>query len=1030
MRITLLIPVVTTIMTASAVAAATPAGSWPTFNHDFQRTGHADGVGSMTTAPKTAWTLPMGTVLGPQQAIVSDLTGDGRPETITVSAGRVVANKPDGSALWSSALLSATTVLGAWNLDSSGSPEVVADTSAGAVVLAGADGHILTTIPSTEPVQASFAPEGAGGILVLSSYNGPVAGYDFRNGTSVTTPSWTFTGSTDPSTLVGDVDGDGKPDLVRVLVAGFEIDDPLTGVAEYSLPSMGPSAYYYDYELVNIDGLPGLEIVAVDESYQYSPSCGIYVLGVKAGTLQTLWSATASPSVSLGASFFTVSGSVANLLAPDGGGPLQLVYSQWDGTSWTTTIADAASGATLGTISNGFLQAVADIDGDGKAEIVTRAGVIGNQSPPRSTVSAYDFDSQQTGPVAKTWTLTNAHVMTTAYVQPIGPGIQLPVLADFDPSVPGLEFLVGVDQSMANADTNLMIVHGSDGSSASKYTVPSSVTPTVVGVANSLTSASSSNDIVIDESDGAVHVVDSGLAQHASFAAGTYGNWLHAIANPANYANIFIATVNQHLQWIDGRHLHADGTPYVLFDESHILDTSASAAQGDPQDPVILLNGPTPRLVTFEHIGTSVSLVAHGLSGVSAWSVALDPGTFPYIPGGYAIDLNGDGTDDLVLSVYDINSAQSLLAYDGTNGTLLSSVLISSLGPSFNELLPGSLVDVNADGHPDLVAPDDGLYEVVAINLFAQPFAEIWPASQQPLVAVNGTVAASPAGDGGATALLRSNGNNGFGPFQRIALDGGVTASGDQGLPSVAGVDQNAAALVAGATPGVFDLVATGSADVGLSRVRRIAGDTMNTVWTQYAANGGVMPTAPSPAYSLHEPITFDVNGDGVDDIVFGSDDGYMYALSSTDGALLFSVNLGAPVVHVIAANIDLDPQLEILASLSDGRLIALDDSYTAMKDSPDGGLDASADGATDGGRDATTDAASEGGPVGGDAATSEAGMDGAADGGPGETSSGGGCSCAVAGGSSGLADALLPLLGLIGILGVWVRRAAKPRRR
>ena len=56
-------------------------------------------------------------------------------------------------------------------------------------------------------------------------------------------------------------------------------------------------------------------------------------------------------------------------------------------------------------------------------------------------------------------------------------------------------------------------------------------------------------------------------------------------------------------------------------------------------------------MVSFEQGPTSVNVVAHGVSGVATWSAALDPGSFPDLPGGYALDLNGDGNDDLLLQL-------------------------------------------------------------------------------------------------------------------------------------------------------------------------------------------------------------------------------------------------------------------------------------------------------------------------------------------------------------------------------------------
>jgi hypothetical protein len=155
-------------------------------------------------------------------------------------------------------------------------------------------------------------------------------------------------------------------------------------------------------------------------------------------------------------------------------------------------------------------------------------------------------------------------------------------------------------------------------------------------------------------------------------------------------------------------------------------------------------------------------------------------------------------------------------------------------------------------------------------------------------------------------------------------------------------------------------MVAAGNSGAGLSRVRRIAGDTLSPQWTVYASGGALSSTQPSPSFALHDPLTLDVDGDGAEEVVVGSDDGWLYAIHAADGTLLLSINLGAPVSHLIAADVDLDPQTELVASLGDGRLVAIDDTdkYLAVRDGADAG-------AGDGGIDAAAppDASDGGGP-------------------------------------------------------------------
>src|SRR6185436_20370510 len=91
---------------------------------------------------------------------------------------------------------------------------------------------------------------------------------------------------------------------------------------------------------------------------------------------------------------------------------------------------------------------------------------------------------------------------------------------------------------------------------------------------------------------------------------------------------------------------------------------------------------------------------------------------------------------------------------------------------------------------------------------------------------------------------------------------------------------------------------------------------------------GGVVHPAnamPPGLAALYSPIAVDLDGDGNDEVVVGSDAGYLYALAGSDGSLVFSIDLGAPVVHTIAADLDKDDKIELLCALADGTLVALD---------------------------------------------------------------------------------------------------------
>ncbi len=874
-------------------------GTWPTYAHDYDRTSRADGTGEMH-APQVAWTQRMGGQLDRARAAVGDVDADGTMDAVTVSGGRVTVSREDGSTLWQGPLAGAYAILGVWNLDGVGSSEVVINTSTGVQLLDGSDGHQVTTlVAGASGAGATFLPIGPRGGILLVATGLQLAAFDFRNGTGVTAPLWTASGGGASLDLaLGDVDGDQVADLVRPLAAGFQVFDPLTGQMKYEANPIGPDAYFDLFELADVDSAPGLEIIAVDTSYIYSPSAGIYVLGVHGGALATLWSATAQPPVALGADFYTVKGAVADL---DGDGSKEAVFSQWDGSSetWTTQIVDAATGTQIASIPGQLLQAVADVDGDGKAEVVVRANPLADRTPARSDVEVFGLVSRSAPPTAKSWTLPHAHVMMRSpSVLPNDGSLDTPVVADFDPAASGQELLVGQDDARRGNDTSLGVLRA-DGSLASTWAVPADVTPTALGWRAATSATSSEADLLTFGDDGIAHMLTHNLVEHAHFEAGSYANWLRVFALDSTRTMVAMATSNRDLLWLDGTRLHADGTPYRIAQVPGVVDISPQGAAGAPLDPLTYLPGPSPTLVAYEQGETAVTMVGMDTAGVEVWRTQLAAGATTWLPGGYAADVRGLGQPDLIVPQIDIHSRESIAIFDGVTGGIVRSTPLATIFAGADEMAAGSLVDLNGDGVVDLATPVSSIGQV-AINLGASPMSPIWSVSAQTLPSSNGTIGAA-AVDSQGLSLLRFNGGTGFGSYARLSSTGLVIASKDEG-----DIDSNAVAFVQRSRGAkVYDMVLAGSHGGTLSRVRRIAGDTLDSVWTEFVAKGAVSAVPPAEPFALHDPIAVDVDGDGSDEVVFGSDDGRLYALHAADGSIAFSLDLGAPVTRIIAADIE-----------------------------------------------------------------------------------------------------------------------------
>src|SRR5262245_7086057 len=101
------VPAVTgfAILFGASLAIAEPApGTWPAYADDISRTARAGGVGQLKS-PEVAWRRFMGGALATQEVLVADADGDGRTDVLTISGGRVLASRGDGTAMWQTGIL-------------------------------------------------------------------------------------------------------------------------------------------------------------------------------------------------------------------------------------------------------------------------------------------------------------------------------------------------------------------------------------------------------------------------------------------------------------------------------------------------------------------------------------------------------------------------------------------------------------------------------------------------------------------------------------------------------------------------------------------------------------------------------------------------------------------------------------------------------------------------------------------------------------------------------------------------------------
>ena len=576
-----------------------------------------------------------------------------------------------------------------------------------------------------------------------------------------------------------------------------------------------------------------------------------------------------------------------------------------------------------------------------------------------------------------------------------------------------------------------MIIHGSDGTTARALPLGTSGGLSVLWSGAGLSASGALDDLLLLGRDGRVRVLQRDGTSRGVFAAGSYAPALVVAQSDLGQPLIFVNESRGVQRWLDGTHLDSLGIPYTVFELPQAWDTTLAGMSPYPYDPVFIVPGTTPIFVRTLWDSVRFWLVGYDSTGLELWRTPLALGGSPRFPGAYVTDVTGDGQPELVLSI-SINGNTTLAVYDPLSGALLRSTPVESIAAGASAGLTGALADVNADGTLDLtqMAVD---YGVLSVNLQTSPMAKIWGPASTSLLA-GGTLGVAPLSTPDHQELFVVGGNQTSGPYYRAGLNGSVLKTWDSGNLGWEGSDQNTVALVADGT-GTYDLITTGMAGPTLSRIVRLDGNELTPVWTRYAADGLVGDIVPATPVALHTPIEVDVDGDQTEDIVFGGDDGYLYALRADTGALVFALQLDAAPRQVVAANVDRDVAVELLVALADGALVAIDDraGYSALGDLPptDGGPDGAADGGPDDTVDGSTDGAmqpggdthvSSGDESGGGDPTSSIGDSGRGDSSVTASGSDGGCSCS---GASASSHALGPVLSVLLAVGA-VRRRRK----
>ena len=947
------------------------------------------------TSADIAWQRYVGGALAEDQVDATDIDGDGVAELVFVSSGKVVVKRANDSLVWASDPFGASRILGVFDLDGSAPREVVAlgTNPPGLYVLSAFNGLQTWFQPlDNVAVEVLPVPTGTGVSLYVAAQQGPLSAWQFSSGVvdPATNYAWaTPDGQRSVDLVVADVDADGAPELIRGRDRGFIAYDLATGAVRCEASDIvgGTNAPVYLPALstADVNGDGRQEVILYDASRFDSEDVGVFVVACvgdpTALVPQVLWSQQwitdidGVPGTNVGDKQLRF---LVDAVADYDGKPgLEMVYSLWDKTSgWATVSRNATTGAQIATRVGQVLEGVGDFDEDGRAEALLREadGLGSLPTPFFSTMRLYDLHIGLFHDVG--WALPNARAATlssrTARLTTAGAGTVAACQNVNGVVDPSLEVYVYGDAPGQGADDprpgRLLAVHAADGAVLGQTAFPTNTTGTVLSFASSIAAAGSEAESLVMLTDGTLRMFSSALAEFGNLQPGNFAR-MPIVASLDGTHNVILATdSNEALLALDGTKLQS-GAPLQVF---KFRDATQPEARGYASAPgLVCPDGAASNLVVRGHkIGAyeQQSVFAVDAAGNVAWWV--DPGAGRTVGSFESFelldDLDSAGAPEMFLTETTSAGTQELVVRRGEDGTSLAVLATAILFPGGGFLQGHASADINNDGKIDVVGVlRDGSIVGLDVSQAATgdpslAFAPIFRAD----ASNNGQVIVGALDSYPPFDLLRVNSQDAFGPYERHDLQGNLVASFQAPHPSFPSSDANLVALVQHAgTSDQFDFVWAGMAGDALGRVSLVDGEAFTETWSVVLSAGKSYPLQNDPGgrSALYGPIAADVDGDGSDEIVVGSDDGYLYVLRSTDGTLAFSRRLYGPVVHVIAADIDKDPEIELVVALGDGRLIGLDTKakYTFDDVAPpqDAGVDALPDVVEDAGPDVLPDA-------------------------------------------------------------------------
>jgi hypothetical protein len=374
-----------------------PGSDWPMYRHDPELTAVSPLRGGLGEAPQVAWSLDLG---GPniaaESVLVRDVTGDGQDEFLTTSADTVTCRDSRGQVLWKLEDFLNSRVLDVQDFAGNGSRGLLLTTSRAGKVDTymvhgrtgkathlwrdennfGGQARIGRLLPGVAGVQVAAATSGQtppapqGGDIRLVSFERGLDQPHFHVRQHVTGVFYA------PLILFADLDGDGHDEMVVISHEQVWAFDPRTGKQSF-YAAYSPSIRTYSATVAAVrlhpeDRCPALVMI--------NP----FIPGLKAvrqdgkTSASELWQVVIGGTEDQYQKRITVAPAGAGLVHDlENNGRLLVLASikneHGDGEGHLV-IFDARTGRRLAELPDAQVLAVDDLDGDGKPEVLLRRG--------------------------------------------------------------------------------------------------------------------------------------------------------------------------------------------------------------------------------------------------------------------------------------------------------------------------------------------------------------------------------------------------------------------------------------------------------------------------------------------------------------------------------------------------------------------------------------------------------------------------------------------------------------------------------